>query len=150
MRTNFNNKSSRRRLNLQKTGGVCAEDSGFLAIGNLKGVDALEHFWDASDLMRVIAAGQNMIHAGERDGQLEGARAAGVHAFRMTGGLYSSADDASSPDDRTKALAGGRDKLVVEPLGWLGRAMAYAEQEAPPHWPTEGSSKDMAGQSFTC
>src|SRR5436853_1975063 len=48
---------------------VAAEDGRFVRIRHLQCVNAREHFLQAADLVRVVAAGEDVIGAGELDGQ---------------------------------------------------------------------------------
>src|SRR5947209_6862717 len=50
---------------------VTAEDRGAVRLGDVERSDAVEHFAQASDLMRVVAAGEDMIGSGEVDRQLQ-------------------------------------------------------------------------------
>src|SRR5436190_15588220 len=58
----------------EKLRGVAAEDCRFVCTRNLQCGDAGEHLLQASDLMRIVAAGQDVSGAGELDGQPQRAR----------------------------------------------------------------------------
>ena len=48
---------------------VAAENCGLVCLGDVERADAIEHFRNAADLVRIVAARQNMIDSGESDGQ---------------------------------------------------------------------------------
>src|SRR5690349_2013574 len=66
--------SSSALIESQQFRRVAAEDGRFVRIGNLQGVNAREHLGDAADLVRVVAAGEDVRGAGELDGQPQRAR----------------------------------------------------------------------------
>src|SRR5438552_10832142 len=58
----------------EKLRGVAAEDCQFVCTRDLQCGDAGEHLLQASDLMRIVAAGEDVIGAAEVDGQPQRAR----------------------------------------------------------------------------
>src|SRR5579863_2817692 len=58
----------------EEAGGVGAEDGGAVGVGDGERADRLKHRWDAADLMRVVAAGEDVAGARELDGELERVR----------------------------------------------------------------------------
>src|SRR5438270_12953418 len=61
-------------LNSEQARGVAAEDELAVGVGDPHGLQALQHLGDAADLVRVVAAGEDLAGAGEADGQLKRAR----------------------------------------------------------------------------
>src|SRR5947209_9395886 len=61
-------------LNSQQARGVAAEDELAVGVGEVHGLQALQHLGDAADLVWVVAAGEDLADAGEADGQLKRAR----------------------------------------------------------------------------
>src|SRR6266853_1762584 len=61
-------------LNSEQTRGAAAEDLLAVGVGDLHGLQALQHFRNAADLVWIVAAGEDLAGAGEADGQLERAR----------------------------------------------------------------------------
>ena len=53
----------------QQSGGVSAQDSGFLRLRKIQPADAVHHLLQASDLMRVVAPGEDVIRSRELDRQ---------------------------------------------------------------------------------
>src|SRR5437763_15000731 len=66
--------SATRLIQRKEPRRVAAEDRRALGVGDLQRADAGEHLLDAPDLMRVIGAGDDMVGAGELDGQAQRAR----------------------------------------------------------------------------
>src|SRR5438034_565350 len=66
--------TERRLIQREKLRGVAAEDCRFVCTRDLQCGDAGEHLLQASDLMRIVAAGEDVIGAGEVDGQPQRAR----------------------------------------------------------------------------
>src|SRR5712692_5772933 len=52
---------------------VVSQDAGAVLLGDLQRADACQHRRQAADLVRIITAGQDVIGAGEGNGQLESA-----------------------------------------------------------------------------
>src|SRR5213592_382870 len=66
--------TERRLIQREKLCGVAAEDCRFVCTRDLQCGDAGEHLLQASDLMRIVAAGEDVIGAAEVDGQPQRAR----------------------------------------------------------------------------
>src|SRR5581483_11525120 len=61
-------------LQSQQTRGVTSQDALLAFVGNIERLNAFHHLGNAADLMRIIAACQNMIDSGKRDGKLNRVR----------------------------------------------------------------------------
>src|SRR5260370_17836843 len=55
----------------QQARGVSAEDCGAVGLRDIQRRDAVEHLAQASDLMRIVAAGQDVIRARKVDRELQ-------------------------------------------------------------------------------
>src|ERR1019366_3185210 len=55
----------------QQPRGVASENRGPVRFGDIQPANAFQHARDAADLVRVVAARQNVLNAGERDPQLK-------------------------------------------------------------------------------
>src|ERR1700688_1307724 len=106
----------------QQARRVVAEDAGALELGDRQRADRVQHLRDAADLVRVVAAGEEVVGAGESQGQLE---RAGIEVHRVE--VEPLEDLAGRPSEMDAALAEGVEP-AVEPLGQVGDGAAQVAQ----------------------
>ena len=99
---------------LQQACGVTAEDAGLVGVGDRQVADGVEHQRDAADLVRVVAAREDPVGAGELDRQLQ--RALG-EVDRVVVEVPLQVRRGRLVDPRPALLE--RAKPAIEPLGRL-------------------------------
>src|SRR5437764_15298483 len=60
-------------LKAQQARGIATQHTLFAFVRNVERLNAFQHLWNATDLVRIVAARQDVVVSGKRDCQLDGA-----------------------------------------------------------------------------